>query len=283
MTEQSQQPTSTQVGELWETTSPGWLRNADMIDRMSVEVRKWIVDRVDPQPGQTILELAAGAGDTGFDVAKSLGAGGKLISSDISRSMVYGARKRAEHLGLSNIEFQILDAQRIDAASDSVDGVIHRYGPMLLPDPDASFAEVRRVLRPGGRYASVVWAGPDLNPWILMTGMSLMQAGTRPPGDPHGSGGLFSLADPDALRQRIANAGFDDVEVEAVTNSFEFSDFEELWRIPSEIAGPIAVIIAELGSEQVAQVKDAFKRMAEQFQAADGYKIPASSLCALAR
>lgn len=283
MTTDSAPPTSSEVGDLWNTAAPGWIRNADLIDRMSAPIRSWVVEHLEAKQGETILELAAGAGDTGFEVARSLGSDGRLITSDISQQMLDSACQRAERLGLSNVDFRLIDAQRIDLVDGSVDGVIHRFGPMLLPDPDASFAEVRRVLRSDGRYIPVVWAGPDQNPWILMTGMSVMQASIQLPGDPFGPGGMFSLADPDSFRRRLADAGFTHVETETVANSFEFSDFDELWKIPSEIAGPVAVIIAGLGSDQVSQVKETFKGMAEQFRVGGAYHLPARSICVLAR
>ncbi len=283
MTGHQHPQTTEEVGEVWDASASGWIRNADLIDRMSAPIRSWIVEHLDPQPGQTVLELAAGAGDTGFEVAQKLGADGRLITSDISQQMLDAARERAQKRGISNAEFRLIDAQRIDVEDASVDAVIHRYGPMLLPDPDTSFSEVRRVLGPGGRYASVVWAGPDKNPWILATGMSLMQVGVQPPGDPTAAGGMFSLADPEVFRQRVANAGFDDVIVETIPNAFEFSSFDEVWRIPTEIAGPVAIIIAKLEPEQVELVKASFKQMVDQFQVGEGYSLPAISHCVIAR
>lgn len=274
--------TTAEIGEVWDASAAGWIRNADLIDHMSAPIRRWIVDRLDPRPGQTVLELAAGAGDTGFEVAQKLGEDGRLITSDISQQMLDAARERAAARGISNVEFRLIDAQRIEAEDASVDGVIHRYGPMLLPDPDASFAEVRRVLAPGGRYTTVVWAGAEQNPWILATGMSLTQAGVQPPGDPFGPGGMFSLADPEQFRRRVAKAGFRDVEVETVPNNFEFASFDEVWKIPTEIAGPVAAIIAKLEPDQVERVKKTFKETVDQFQTGEGYKLPAISHCVLA-
>lgn len=283
MTDQNPQSTA-EVGDVWDSAAAGWIRNADLVDRMSVTVRQWIVDHIDAKPGETVLELAAGAGDTGIQIAPSLGDDGRLISSDISPHMMQAAEQRAKDRGVTNAEFRVMDAQRIDLEDESVDAVVHRYGPMLLPDPLASFKEVRRVLRPGGRYACAVWAGPDRNPWILMSGMSLMQHGHQPPGgDPTGPGGMFSLADPDVFRQRVAEAGFEDVQLETVENPFEFTSFDEFWKIPNEIAAPIAAIIAGLNPEQVEAVKDTFKGMAEQFRSGEAYRPRAETLCILAR
>ncbi|MGH2759204.1 MAG: class I SAM-dependent methyltransferase [Actinomycetota bacterium] len=269
--------------EEWDKGSAGWIRNADLIDRMSSNVREWMVDRVDPQPGDTVLELACGAGNTGFDVARRLGDTGRLIQTDISPSMVAATTERAKAAGLGNIEFRVMDAQSIDLEDGSADGVIHRYGPMLLPDPDASFREVRRVLRDDGCYVTAVWAGPDRNPWIMAAGMSVIQNGVELPGDPFGPGGMFSLSDPEVFRQRVAAAGFSHVDIELVENPFEFTDFDEFWKQPSEIAGPIANIIAKLPEDRVAAIKQSYRTLSEPFRDGEAYRPPALTVCLVAR
>lgn len=269
--------------EEWDKGSAGWIRNADLIDRLSAPIREWLVDKLDPQPGQTVLELACGAGNTGFDVARRLGDTGRLIQTDISPAMVEATKDRAKAAGLQNIDFRVMDAQDIDLQDASVDGVVHRYGPMLLPDPDASFREVRRVLRDGGRYCTAVWAAPDRNPWVMIVGMSVMQNGIELPGDPFGPGGMFSLSDPDVFGQRVSDAGFKDVEVEVLENPFEFADFEEFWKQPSEIAGPIAVIIAKQEPDMVAKIKESYRVLAEPFREGEKYRPPAVSVCVTAR
>jgi SAM-dependent methyltransferase len=281
----SQGSSASRVGpaEVWKASAAGWVRNADFLDRLSAPVREWIVERLDPQPGQVVLELAAGAGDTGFQVAEKLGPEGRLISTDIAPAMLDAAKERARRRGLGNVEFRVMDAQAIDLEANSVDGVIHRYGPMLLPDPEASFSGVRRVLKAGGKYICVVWAGPDRNPWIPAGGMALMQNGIEIQGEPFGPGGMFSLADPEALKGRIAGAGFDDVEVEERENPFEFSSFEEIWKIPSEIAGPLAVLIAGLDEDHRERVKESFRNIVGPFRSGKGYRPPALSLCVVAR
>lgn len=277
-------PTSSDVGDTWDAGSAGWIANADLVDRMSAPVRSWLVEQVNPEPGQTILELAAGAGDTGIEIAQRVAPDGKVISTDISPSMIRAAQQRAGQRGVTNAEFHVMDAQRIELDEACVDGVVHKYGPMLLPDPDASFKEVRRVLRPGGRYACAVWAGPDRNPWIPLGALALMEHGLQPPaGDPTGPGGMFSFADPDVLRSRIASAGFDDVRVEFVENPFILESFDEYWKLPSEVAAPIAAIIRSLDEPQREAVKASYRKLAEPHADGEKYKPSAVTICAIAR
>src|SRR5690242_3337456 len=136
-------------------------------------VSTWLVDHVDPQPGQTILELAAGPGDTGLMAAELVRPGGRLISTDASQEMLDVARRRADELGLDNVEFKVMEGEWIDLQTATVDGVLCRWGYMLMLDPEAALRETRRVLRPGGRVALAAWAAPELNPNMTLAPLTL--------------------------------------------------------------------------------------------------------------
>src|SRR5258705_5641944 len=152
--------------ENWQTMAAGWERRRAEIEKFTRPVSEWMVEALDPQPGNTVLELAAGPGDVGYLAAPLLGEDGRLISSDFSSEMVEVARRRAAELGLENVEHRVLDAEAIALEDASVDGVICRFGLMLMPDPGAAVVEARRVLRPGGRLVLAVWSTPGRNPWI---------------------------------------------------------------------------------------------------------------------
>ena len=151
-----------------------------------------------------MLELAAGVGDTGFEAAAILGESGRLITSDFSPAMLGAARRRGAELGLDNVDYRVIDAERIELADDSVDGVLCRFGYMLMPDPAAAFAETRRVLRPGGRLALAVWGAIERNPWIAIVGVSLGQRGHIPPPEPPPAPGPFSMANRERLDELAA-------------------------------------------------------------------------------
>lgn len=272
--------------EAWtvgDAIAKAWEANADFVARAGAPVQRWLVERLDPRLGQTVLELGAGPGDTGFEVAQKLGPNGRLISTDVSPNMVEVAKRRAASFDVSNVDFRVIDAQQIELDADSVDGVVHRYGPMLLTDPDASFAEVRRVLKDGGRYVAAVFSAPDRNPWLMSIGMSVMQSGVQPPGgNPMDPGGPLSLTDADSLRGRIAAAGFDDVLIEPVDQVYDFADAEEAWGILSTMAGPIAMAIAGLDTEKREAVKATFTGIVEPYKGKDRLEMPGQSLCILA-
>jgi ubiquinone/menaquinone biosynthesis C-methylase UbiE len=136
--------------ETWSAMAPGWERWRGRIDQHAAPVREWMVRQLAPRPGDTVLELSAGVGDTWFAAATLIGDDGRLISSDFSPDMVEVARRRGSELGLENVEYRVIDAEHIDLDADTVDGVLCRFGYMLMADPGAALSETRRVLRSGG-------------------------------------------------------------------------------------------------------------------------------------
>ena len=171
-----------------EAIAPGWERWRARIEAGTAPVREWMIQELAPRPGDTVLELAAGAGDTGFEAAAIVGERGRLISTDFSPAMVEVAGRRGAELGLANVDYRVMDAERIELDADSVDGVLCRFGYMLMADPAAAFAETRRVLRPGGRLALAVWGAAERNPWASIGFGLLVERGHMPPPEPGRSG-----------------------------------------------------------------------------------------------
>src|SRR5580765_2079396 len=154
-----------------------WDRRRNLLQESTRAISEWLVDRLDPQPGQTILELAAGTGETGFLAAARLGETGRLISSDRSPNMVEAARRAGDERGLANVEYRTLDSERLDLPDASVDGVLSRFGYVLKGDPPPALREIRRVLRSGGRLAFAVWAGRERNPWMTVPAAVMAELG----------------------------------------------------------------------------------------------------------
>src|SRR5947199_6845213 len=198
--------------ERWERGAAGWSRRADSIQEFGMRVSVWMVEHLDLQPGQTVLELASGPGDTGFLAAELVRPGGTLISSDASRAMLGVAAGRARDLGVTNVQFKRLELEWIDLPTASVDAILCRWGLMLTFDPGAALQEARRVLRPGGRIALSVWDVPERNPWATIPNRALLELGHIEPPDPDAPG-MFALADPGRLKELAYEAGFIDVIV----------------------------------------------------------------------
>jgi SAM-dependent methyltransferase len=250
----------------WERFSGNWDDERDFMAEKTGGVRERMVERLDPQPGQTILELAAGPGETGLAIAERLGDDGRLIMTDFAPGMVEAARRRGEELGLSNIEYRVLDAERMDLDDDSADGVDCRFGYMLMADPGKALAETRRVLRGGGRLVFAVWAAPQDNLWAAIPGMTMVELGHMPPPEP-GAPGIFAMGDPQRINELVTGAGFGEPQVEQVEVDWAYTAPEEHWEKTLKLAAPIADAYGSLDERGQAEVREKVtERVAERIE-----------------
>jgi ubiquinone/menaquinone biosynthesis C-methylase UbiE len=264
---------------LWDAVAPGWHVRREEIWQNSRPVSEWMIRKLDPQPGDTMLELAAGVADTGIIVARMVGETGRVIITDFAPEMVAAARRRAEEVGVQNVAFQVLDAERMDLETDSVDGVLCRWGYMLMTDPAAAFAETRRVLRSGGRLAFSVFAAPERNPSELLVVRVLVTQGHIPPPDHEEP--RFAMADPGHIRELVVGAGFAEPEIEEVSFRWAFAERDDYWRFLTEVAGGISSVLRTLSPEVQAQVREQVHEAAEPFRSGEGYDFPAVCLNAV--
>ncbi|HZO50077.1 MAG TPA: methyltransferase domain-containing protein [Gaiellaceae bacterium] len=238
----------------WSAVADGWARRRAYVWEVSREVGQRLVDALAPQPGETVLELAAGPGDTGFLAAPRLQPGGRLLSTDVAPEMVEAARARAAELGLSNVEHLLVDAQAIPLADASVDAVLCRWGYMLVPDPALALAETRRVLRPGGRVAFAVWAEARENPWGTAVGKALLERGHIERPDPDAPG-PFRLGERARVRELVLAAGFAEPAFEEVAVTWRYESFEDYWQVTADLSFLLRTALGLLGEEELAHVR----------------------------
>jgi SAM-dependent methyltransferase len=261
----------------WGAVASGWYAQREGIWKASRPVTEWMVRRLDPQPGDTVLELAAGLADTGLMAARLVGESGRVIVTDFTPEMVAAARRRAEELSVQNAEFRVLDAERMDLKTDSVDGVLCRWAYMLMIDPSAAFAETRRVLRPGGRLAFSVWAARERNPALSLVGGVLESQGHIPPPDPKAPT-AFAMADPGRIRELVGGAGFAEPEIEEIAFRWPFADQDAYWRYLTETAASASPVLRALSPEAQKAVREQVQEAARPYQSGEGYDFPAVCL-----
>ncbi len=267
--------------QVWEAMAPGWEQwRAQLADALT-PVRRWLIGALGPQPGETVLELGAGIGETGFEAAAIIGEEGRLISSDFSPEMVQVARRRGTELGLSNVDYRVIDAERIELDSGSLDGVVCQSTYMLVGNPAAALAETRRVLRPAGRVALSVWGAPERNPWASIGGMILVERGHMPPPEP-GAPGVFSMASEERTRALLDGAGFSSIRTEDVPVRFAFRDLDDYEQWVIDVAGPLAMVVRGLTEDEREVLRTRLREAFVSFSADGGYELPGVALCALA-
>jgi ubiquinone/menaquinone biosynthesis C-methylase UbiE len=267
---------------IWDEMAEGWEHRRTAIWEQTRPVGEWLVAALDPRPGETILELAAGLGDSGFEAAARVGAGGRLISTDFAPAMVEGARRHAAELGVSNAEIRTMDAENMDLPDGVVDGVLCRFGYMLMADPAAALRETHRVLGDGGRLALAVWGAPERNPWATVAARALMEHTGAPPPDPHAPG-IFAMADPERTRELLSGAGLEPRRIDEVEVLWAFESGDDFWRWVLEVAGPLSVAVRSMPAEDRLAVRKKVDANLEPHTRQDGrVELPGVAVTGLA-
>lgn len=254
--------------EHWQEAAPGWTARRDVIRRFSAPVTTAMIDAIEPQPGQQILELAAGLGDTGFAAAELVAPAGTLISSDQSEAMLEAARARAAELGVGNVEFRALNAESIDLPVGSVDAVLCRWGYMLMADPAAALLETRRVLRPGGRVALAVWDAIGRNPWALLPAAELLARGLGEPPAPDAPG-PFALGDRAKVAELMETAGFSEVSVTTLDIE-QRTSFDDFWETTLDLSRAFHDAVLAQPQQEIGQLRASLAARFEPYTQADG-------------
>jgi ubiquinone/menaquinone biosynthesis C-methylase UbiE len=267
----------------WGDQAAGWEARRDMLRTATMPVSAWMIDAIDPQPGHTVLELAAGTGDTGLLAAELIEPGGTLICSDFSPEMLAVARRRADELGVANVRFKQIDAETsIDLEAASVDAALCRWGYMLMADPETALRETRRVLKPGARLALASWAAPEDNPWSVLPMRAMLERGAAERPDP-AAPNQFSWADQGIIAQQLDAAGFTEHHIEPLEFTIDYASVDDWWKSQADLSAGFAAAVSRASDEDVAAVRAALERHAEVWAAAEGaLRIPARTWVAWA-
>lgn len=265
----------------WTSVAPGWHRFRTDIERTETTVTDRLLAGLGELDGARVLELGAGTGELSARLADAVGPHGSVVSSDAADGMLELIRGRVG--GLANIETAQLDACDIARPDGEFDAVVFRMGLMMAPEPDRALAQVRRVLRRGGRFATAVWGPPQDNPWLATVGMAAVMTGLVSCGPPVGPGEPFSLTDPGALSARAEAAGFVDVAATPIAFDRSYADLDTYVDMITSMAPPIAAAFAGASDAQRATLRDRVRELTGRFETDGALVIPAVAIVLSAR
>ncbi|MEV4110344.1 methyltransferase domain-containing protein [Nonomuraea sp. NPDC049695] len=227
------------------------------------------------RPGRRVLDLGTGYGEPTLSVAPLLRPGGHVTGIDLAGEMIELARRRAG--GEPDVEFRVGDYDTLDLPDASADAVLARFSLMFAPEPARTFAEIRRVLAPGGVLAATVWASPELNGFATGTLAVARALGAAPP---PGAPGPFAMADLDTLIGQLREAGFADVSSEELVIPFRFAGLDRYVQVTLAVTAPrlLAAARQRLGSD--AAVADLISTAARSCLDGDGTVVlPSTAFC----
>lgn len=246
-------------------------------DEAYAQATELLLDLAGVHEGSRVLDVAAGAGGQALAAARRVGPTGYVLATDLSSAMLEVAAEAIREAGLTNAETRVMDGQQLALDAESFDAAISRNGLMLMSDPRKALAELRRVLRVGGRAAALVFSSPERNPYIALPQIIVRRIGNLPEPAPD-KPGQFALSDPRRLEELLKQAGFRDVAIHTIPVARHFSSVAEAFRAVKEMTISLRWLIAKLSDAQREQAWAEIERELKQFEGPHGCDLPGESL-----
>ena len=261
----------------WAGLSAGWEKWDSVIMDQLGPVGAAIIERLHIADDQRHLDIAAGTGEPGLTVAR-LAPGGHVVLTDLAAEMLDIAARRAAAQGITNVETTVCSADDLPFGDAAFGSISVRFGYMFFPDVAKATAEFARVLKPGGRVCSSVWAGPGENPWTAIAMQAIAAEAVLAPPDPGGPG-MFRCAAPGYVGALYEAAGLREVAewnvgVELVTRSPA-----QYWEMISEHVSLAVVALAQVGEPARERIAKAVIAKASAYEEDGRVRIPGVARC----
>jgi ubiquinone/menaquinone biosynthesis C-methylase UbiE len=264
------------------TTREQWQSAAEAWDRWTPTLQSWLgpptelmLDLARIGPGDRVLDIAAGAGEPAMTAAKRVGPTGSVLATDISSNILAYAQRAAAAQGLTNLETRVMDGEHLELPDASFDAALSRVGLIYFPDRQRALAEVRRVLVPGGRIATIVYATAENNQFFSIPIGIIRRRAQLPPPVP-GQPGPFSLGEDGVLEAAYRQAGFREIAIRTVAAPLRMASAEEYMRFARESFGALHQMLAGVTEAEREATWDEITRELRQFEGAEGFWGPAS-------
>jgi ubiquinone/menaquinone biosynthesis C-methylase UbiE len=275
------QPTPNESSAVWASgdAASGWQRGAAARGRAMAPVNELMLKQAGVTVGSRVLDLGAGTGDQTLLAARRVTPGGTVLATDISASMLDLAREAARAANLDNVQTRVMDAQRLELEPASFDAAIARFSLQFVPDVQRALAEVRRVLKPGGRFSAVVFSAVKRNAFRAAPLAIASRLAGRPFPEP--GPGQWALNDPTTLREEFQRAGFREVDVQPVPYVYPFPSLADALRNLEESQPQLVKLLDLLGEADRAAAWAEIERTFRAFMGSDGFAGPAEALVAV--
>jgi ubiquinone/menaquinone biosynthesis C-methylase UbiE len=275
------QPTTFDPARYKETTREQWQSAAEAWHRWTPAIQDWLgpatermLDLAGVGPGSAVLDLAAGAGEPAITIARRVGPAGSVLATDISANILTYAEQAARRQGVSNLTTRVMDGEDLDALpADTFDVVTSRVGLIYFPDQQRALAGSRRVLRPGGRIAAMVYAPADRNQFFSIPISIIRRRAQLPPPVP-GQPGPFSLGDDGVLEAAYRRAGFREIVTERIVAPVRMASAMECVRFERESFGALHQMMSGLSPVEREETWREIERELSRFEGTDGFTGP---------
>lgn len=250
----------------WQETAEAWHRWGPTLEAWLGDATERMLDLAEVGEGSRVLDVAAGAGAEARAAARR---GASVLATDISDAIL-------GFISGPGISTRAMDGERLDLEDGTFDAVVSRLGIMYFPNKPAALAEQRRVLRPGGRVAAVVFAEAERNAFFSVPISIVRERAQLPPPAP-GLPGPFSAV---GIAELLADAGFTDVVVERVAAPVRLPTAADCARFERESFGALQQMLSGLDDEARAGAWAEIEVELRRFEGPDGFVGPCELLVA---
>jgi SAM-dependent methyltransferase len=254
-----------------------WQRGAALRGQVFGPATDVMLDLADLKPGDRVLDIAAGTGDTSILAAGRVGPTGRVVATDVSASMLEVAAEAVRQAGLTNIETHVMDARSLDLETESFDAIISRMGIMLIPEREKALAEILRVLKPGARLAAIVWSTAERNLGAMLP-LSIGRRHAKLPPPLPDAPGMFALGAPGLLARTLTEAGFRDVTVQAVPTPRRYPSASAMMHQLTECSPLLRDSLSGLDQDGRDAMLAEIEATLRQFEGPDGIIVPGEVL-----
>lgn len=259
--------------EQWQTAAEAWRRWTPAIQTWLGPATERMLDLAKIGTGDDVLDVAAGAGEPAITTARRVGPAGSVLATDISANILDYAKQAARQQGVANLTTQVMDGEYLELPDATFDAVISRVGLIYFPDQQRALTGIRRVLRPGGRVAAIVYGPADRNQFFSIPIGIIRRRAQLPPPAP-GQPGPFSLGGPGVLADAYRRAGFREVVTETLDAPVRMRSAAECVQFERESFGALHQMMAGLSEAERAETWDEIAHELRQFEGPDGFSGP---------
>ena len=257
----------------WQEAAEAWNSWSGLLSDWLGPATEKMLDMAGVSTGSRVLDLAAGAGQQSLVAARRVGASGHVLATDISPGILEYAAENARIEGLENVAVLEADGEELDLEPESLDAAISRLGLIYLPDQQKALKRVMAALRPGGRFAAIVYSTPEANGFFSKP-VSIIRKRAQLPAPVPGQPGPFSLGAPGVLVGALEKAGFKDVEGHVASAPVILPTAADCLRFERESFGALHQMLAGLDHDEQQRVWDEIGVALAAYESADGFVGP---------
>lgn len=266
-----------QQRDTWDRFSAGWIKWDPQVVEMQAPVGQEMIRLLALADDGVHLDVASGTGEPGLSISAQMPKG-RVVLTDLSEAMLAGASSKAEKRALGNVEVRVCGVDDLPFEDATFDSVSCRFGFMFFPDIRGAVTELVRIVRPGGRISTAVWAEPDGNAWATTPMGAISAEVALAPPEPDAPG-LFRCAAPDSIAAIFREAGLHDVAESDVRGSLELDSGGDYWSLLTEVSAPVVAALAGVDDATSDRIRAATIEKAQAFEKEGKLSLPYHARC----